>query len=325
MDKLRKTGELSKSDVFDAYTEEPSTDGNTDASGTLANLAQLIRQWDEVDRWAVTILQGPTPGRVMPIAEEGSVIGRGQSADLQVDDPKMSRQHARLEPTESGIRVEDLGSRNGTLVQGLAVAEAEEVEDGALIQCGQTLMRLQLRNSSEVEAARRLYESSVRDPLTSLYNRRHLDEHLGSELAYAQRHASSLSVLMLDLDHFKQVNDAHGHAAGDEVLRQAAALLVQSLRREDLAARVGGEELVVVIRGVGADGALVMAQRLCADFEALEVPWEGATIRVTASIGVATVDPEHPQETAAELLAAADRCLYRAKDAGRNRVVTDRE
>lgn len=325
VDKFRKTGELSESDVFEPLAEDPSTDGNTDAGGTLANLAKLIAQWDEVDKWAATILQGPAPGRVMPIAGDGSVIGRGSSADLQVDDPKMSREHARLEPNDEGIRVIDLGSRNGTLVQGMAVDGQTEVEDGALIQCGQTLMRLQLRNSAEVEAARRLYESSVRDPLTSLYNRRHLDEHLGSELAYAQRHASSLSVLMLDLDHFKEVNDAHGHAAGDEVLRRAAALLTDSLRREDLAARVGGEELVVVIRGVGADGAEVMAERLRADLEALEVPWEDEVLRVTASIGVATVDPEHPADTAKELLAAADRCLYRAKEAGRNCVATDRE
>ena len=173
-------------------------------------------------------------------------------------------------------------------------------------------------------AARQLYESSMRDPLTDLYNRRFFDQRLREEFAFATRHQAPLSVILLDLDHFKQVNDTWGHPAGDEVLRQVAGLIKRCVRKEDVASRFGGEEFAVVVRTESHEGARAVAERMRKRIEDTSIHHEGELILVTTSAGVATAAPPHMYESPSALLAAADQALYRAKAGGRNRSRADR-
>jgi diguanylate cyclase (GGDEF)-like protein len=179
-------------------------------------------------------------------------------------------------------------------------------------QLGLGLVNLQLRES--------LREQALRDALTGLYNRRYLEERLAQELRRAYRTGTPLAVLLLDLDRFKQVNDVHGHAAGDDLLARFAGLLHDTVRAEDVVARYGGEEFTLVLPGAGAEEALMVAEKVRKRTRRL---WIDAGKRrvgeVSVSIGVAS----YPAcgEVPEDLLAAADRALYRAKREGRNRVV----
>ncbi len=172
----------------------------------------------------------------------------------------------------------------------------------------------------QIEALReRLLEQAIRDPLTGLYNRRFLTETLERELARARRTRLQLAVVLLDVDHFKQVNDTSGHRAGDQLLRALAGLLLEQTRREDLVCRYGGEEFVVLMPGAAPESALARAEGWRAAVEALRLSYEGRAVRVTISAGVASCPQDGEDEDA--LLRAADEALYRAKAGGRNRVV----
>jgi diguanylate cyclase (GGDEF)-like protein len=160
----------------------------------------------------------------------------------------------------------------------------------------------------------------VRDALTRAHNRRYLVDRLASETAYARRHATKLSLILFDIDHFKLVNDTYGHVAGDEVLREVAALVSRLIRTEDVFARLGGEEFVVLARGIGHASAGQFAERIRLAVERLEVASEDAVVRVTISLGYAALDElGDGQRTGEGLLRLADARLYGAKRAGRNR------
>lgn len=198
---------------------------------------------------------------------------------------------------------------------------------GLVCVVGGTVMAIATeRERSRLEAAlvaqtRTLYEASVRDPLTHLYNRRHLAERLAQELAFAVRHVTPLSIVLLDIDHFKRINDDLGHAGGDEVLVAVSGRLSASGRREDIVARHGGEEFAILLRGLDIEGARTVAERMrvAVDRSAFKVGEHAR--RVAISAGCASLaccgDP-----TVDALLAAADSRLYAAKHAGRNRVVS---
>ena len=169
--------------------------------------------------------------------------------------------------------------------------------------------------------AARLQEESIRDSLTRLFNRRHLDERLAVEMHFARRHGAELSVIMLDVDHFKRVNDLHGHAAGDDVLVAVAERLRTGIRAEDMLARFGGEEFTAVLRTTDLASSRVVAERLIRLVEATLVRLPAGEVPVTISAGCASL-ADTGAETPGALLAAADRRLYTAKAAGRNRVVS---
>jgi diguanylate cyclase (GGDEF)-like protein len=158
------------------------------------------------------------------------------------------------------------------------------------------------------------------DPLTRLSNRRCFLERIGVEVARSHRYDTGLSVLLMDVDHFKAINDRHGHAAGDSVLSALGATLDQHVRACDVAARWGGEEFVVALPSTNLEGARGAAERMRALIEQVSVEHDGATIRFTVSVGAAELRPE---ETLAGLIDRADRAMYRAKTGGRNRVALE--
>jgi two-component system, cell cycle response regulator len=187
----------------------------------------------------------------------------------------------------------------------------------ARLFAGERIVAVQQQLLSAREALR---EQAIRDALTGLFNRRYLEEALERELRRAEHGAEPLSVLMLDIDHFKRFNDTHGHAAGDALLRQLGALLEARTRREDVPCRYGGEEFVIILPGAPLDVALRRADNLRQTVRQAKVEWEGKCLGiVTVSAGVACF-PQHGTDGKA-LLAAADQALYRAKHEGRDRVV----
>jgi diguanylate cyclase (GGDEF)-like protein len=166
-----------------------------------------------------------------------------------------------------------------------------------------------------------IYAESIRDPLTLTYNRRYFEQRMSEELAYAKRHRAPLSLLLLDVDHFKRINDAHGHPAGDAVLREIVARLQRTLRNEDILARYGGEEFVVALRGTAGEGARLAAERLRKVIEDVPIRIGDVSIACTISVGCAVLALDGIEPTSTRtLLDAADRRLYVSKESGRNRV-----
>ena len=167
-------------------------------------------------------------------------------------------------------------------------------------------------------------EETYTDPLTGLYNRRYMEKRFGEELALAKRKEYDIACVMIDIDHFKSINDIHGHAAGDYVLKGVADLGKENLREYDTLSRYGGEEFVLLLSQTDYDGAVVVAEKLRKAIESKAFHFEGKDIAVTASFGVYSSDVDE-LSTAEEFTCKADEALYKAKGSGRNKVVTYRD
>ena len=295
-----------------------SSEPGPDPGETTASLIEVptARQGDR-QHGVLVVLSGSHSGAIFILDQQDTVIGRARSNPVWLNDEGMSRVHARITRRGDGYYLEDAGSTNGTSCQGEPVREPRRLRDGDRIAMGRgTLLRFALQDEVEREASRQTVELQIRDPLTRLPNRRHLEERLQSEFAFARRHKTPLFVLMLDLDRFKRINDSYGHGAGDAVLRAVAHTLEVALRVEDVVGRYGGEEFAVVVRGVDLSGIKVLSERLRRLIEDTAVAYGGSSLRITSSIGVAELKPSYDGPD--QLLAAADKALYAAKDGGRN-------
>lgn len=268
----------------------------------------------------VVLLSGPQAGRTIEITAQ-TVIGRTAEANLLLEERGISRSHARLcRSTYGPVTLHDLESRNGTWCNGKRIDSSGHVlTNGDKIQIGAALLKFSYIDAIERAFQDRQYESVTRDSLTRCHNRKAFDERLPSELAFGQRHKRPVSLIMLDIDHFKKVNDCYGHLGGDEVLRRVGAILRAATRTEDVVCRYGGEEFALVLREQDADGAWMLAERLRKTIEASRIAFGELMIQVTASLGVAVW--ESGAADAYELVKAADDALYAAKLSGRNRVV----
>ncbi|MBI5532582.1 MAG: GGDEF domain-containing protein [Deltaproteobacteria bacterium] len=272
------------------------------------------------DRASLTMISGPETGKVFSLLAS-TTLGRSIECAIRIDDGNVSRVHARITREPGCYVVEDLGSRNGTFVDGERVTR-RELRDGDRVQLGASIqLRFALTADDEEYLQRKLYESSVRDPLTGVFNRKHLNERLAAEVAYSVRHKTDLALLMFDLDHFKSINDEFGHLAGDRVLVGVAGLVLRTIRIEDVFCRYGGEEFVVLARGIDARGAWALAERIRAIVETARIVHEDRPIPVRVSIGVATLACCEGEPTPEKFIGVADQRLYAAKQQGRNRVV----
>jgi len=168
-------------------------------------------------------------------------------------------------------------------------------------------------------ANKMLSELAFSDALTGLANKRAFTNALKREISRSKRSALPVSLMMMDVDHFRQFNEAYGHPVGDEVLRRVGSVIRDSVRESDFAARYGGEEFVVILPETDANAAMVVAERVRSSLEASRVNTEHGALGVTTSIGIATSTSEHTLKAAA-LISSADGALYKAKRAGRNRV-----
>lgn len=268
---------------------------------------------------SLVVLAGRQVGQTFPLDREETVLGRAPDCTVQLNGEGVSRRHARIVERGQGFHVEDLGSTNGTFVNGERVA-SRELADGDKLQIGESIVvKFTHHDAIDESFQRAMYESALRDGLTKTFNKQYFLDHLEAEFAYAQRHREPLSVLMFDLDHFKQVNDEYGHLAGDVVLQRVAEVVGASLRQEDVFARYGGEEFTILCRGTLPSDAQSLAERIRLIVAGLSIDTESASLTVTISIGIASV-PDPSVADASDLLARTDRALYQAKRAGRNRV-----
>ncbi len=213
-----------------------------------------------------------------------------------------------------------MGSTNGVFVNGKKVVE-QQLRDGDKILIGTRLyFKFVFQDAVDQNYQQNLFRAANIDGLTQLYNKKYFVDALSKEFSFSRRNRQALSLMMIDIDHFKKVNDSWGHMAGDLVLKTLGLFLQKNLRLENVACRYGGEEFAIILRNVNADLALMIAERLRKSIEAEKVVFRGKDIKITISIGLATLDGSN-FETIEDLIQKADENLYAAKEGGRNRTV----
>lgn len=249
-----------------------------------------------------------------------TLIGREVSCDVALEDTAVSRNHAVIEFDGSRYSVADLGSRNGTFVDDQPLQGKRSLQGGELIRIGSTILKFMASMDEEAQYHAVVHELMTRDPLTHAMNRGYLMSALDRMLRRSQRSGCALSVILIDIDYFKRVNDTWGHLVGDEVLRVFAERIRSVLRPDQILCRLGGEEFVILTEKACLKETLLCAERIRQNVAELPFPTQAGSLTVTCSLGVAEAGGISLPVTVDLLLAAADQQLYAAKKGGRNQV-----
>lgn len=297
------------------------TDKRNDETQRATQIIDLTKRADldfSTDRFILLEIYGSNLGKRRDIDDELIIIGRGDNCNIVVNDPSVSRNHMKIFRTGKVFFAEDMGSTNKTYVNENEITEKQRLENGDRIKIGNTIFKFISSRDMEAEYYNQLYQFSIRDGLTGLYNRKSFDDKLESEFVRAKRYGHSLSVVMFDIDLFKNVNDTYGHLAGDAVLINLSKLFGTYFRSVDFICRYGGEEFAVILPETPINGALLTTERIRVAVSQNEVCVNQNVIKITISAGIAEYKQSFNSVIA--LLAAADKKLYEAKNNGRNRV-----
>jgi diguanylate cyclase (GGDEF)-like protein len=301
-----------------AIAEKPASTPPAADRATALDLEAFSTVAKSNDRACIVVIYGPELGKRAALGHGVFEIGRSAKSDLPIDQESISRQHARI--TYDGQRhwIEDLGSTNGTFVNDHTHKKCA-LRDGDQIKLGRSILKYMSGDNIEANYHEEIYRLMTMDALTQTHNRRYFNEALERECQRAQRYRRALSLILFDIDHFKQINDTYGHVAGDSVLRQLSLVVKPRLRSQDVLARVGGEEFSVLLPEVEAPGALVAAEKVRRLVEGARFLIDAKEFSCTVSVGVSTFSAQMTSPGA--LYDAADKNLYEAKRGGRNRVV----
>ena len=304
-----------KSNTQICFSTIPGPEPAADAGASVPALLYLI------------VVRGGIPGTMLRLAQSASSIGRSAENTFQLHDATVSRRHAVISIDTAGKAwIMDLGSTNGTFVDGerVPLQTPIRIKDGSRIQLGSsTLLKYLKLDPCEEGFQRELYERSVRDNLTGLYNRGYFLGQIGPLAEINSMYELGLAIILVDIDHFKRINDNFGHDVGDQVLREVADVLRSSTRPEDLVARYGGEEFILALPTNSLEQAIGRAEKIRAQLSSHHLNATGSCVPVTASLGVSFA-PAPRVDNFTNLISAADEALYEAKHAGRNRVVAAR-
>jgi two-component system cell cycle response regulator len=263
----------------------------------------------------LVVIYGSDLGRKYNLEAPTLVVGRSSKSDIQIDQESVSRAHSKIVNSGRAIRIRDLGSTNGTYVNDELIDE-RTLADGDFIKIGRTIFKFLSGGNIERAYHEEIYRLTTVDGLTQIFNKRYFQESIEREIARALRYRRELSLVMFDIDHFKAINDTHGHLAGDSVLKMLALTVKNKIRREDLFARYGGEEFAIVLPEIDGHNAHQFSEKIRRIVETTDFRFEGVKMEVTISLGVAALDQETTDS--AGLIKRADERLYEAKNAGRN-------
>ena len=262
-------------------------------------------------------------GKHFVLEKKRTLLGRDKANDIPIWDGKISKVHCEISISQIGsgigqIIVNDLDSTNGTYVNGEVVSQAT-LKAGDKIQVGDTVLQLSYSDEIEREYHAKLFDFAARDALTGLYNKRFIVNELENYCRIARRSGRAFSIIMIDIDDFKKINDRYGHLCGDEYLRHLAGLFRNSLRDQDIAGRIGGEEFLVILPETAIEGALQLAVRIRKNVEEFVLHLPSADVRTTVCAGVCQFADRI--KDVAEFLEFADQALYEAKRSEKNKVM----
>jgi two-component system cell cycle response regulator len=270
------------------------------------------------DEACLVVIYGHELGKKYRLGNDSIIIGRSSKSDIRIDEESVSRNHCRIKRTgNKSVTIRDLGSTNGTYVNDRQTDEVV-LRDGDLIKVGRSIFKFLSGGNIENAYHEEIYRLMTVDGLTQVFNKRYFLESLEREISRSRRYGRDLSLIMCDIDHFKQINDAYGHLAGDAVLKQLCQVVGGKIRREDLLCRYGGEEFSILLPEIDNFNARLTAEKIRRLVERTAFTFEDTRIPVTISLGVSTIQAEPIDPEA--FIKMADEQLYLAKNTGRNRV-----
>ncbi len=267
---------------------------------------------------ALVMIHGVELGRKYDLALKKTVIGRSSKSDIQVDQEAVSRNHAELFSDGDEVTISDAGSTNGTWVNDEMITGSVRLRNGDLIKIGRTIFKYIAGGNIEAAYHDEIYRLTTVDGLTQIFNRRYFEESLEREISRCRRYERDLSLILIDIDRFKHINDTWGHLAGDHVLKHLASTVKAHVRKEDIFARYGGEEFALLLPELDLKSGMATAEKLRKLIATERFRFDNQDIPVTISMGMATLDGS--DRTGPELVRLADDKLYEAKNSGRNRV-----
>ena len=285
------------------------------------------------DDACLVVINGVDLGKKYNLSQDDTVIGRSSKVDIQIDEESISRNHAVIEHDGDQLVIRDLKSTNGTFVNDRTVTKTG-LRDGDQVKIGRTIFKFLTGSNVEASYHDEIYRLTTTDGLTQVYNKRYFLQEMEREMSRCLRYQRDLSLVMIDIDHFKPVNDTYGHLAGDHILKQCAQRIVDSIRRDDIFARYGGEEFTLLLPEIEKSQAVTTAEKIRRTIESEPFRFDGAVIEITLSLGVADLQ-EYLQKSGTDVerdsddispfafIKLADDRLYKAKEQGRNRVVAD--
>lgn len=291
---------------------------DSDIKTRVTHLDELQQLAEEAEDCLVVIYASEEHlfGKRFVLEHDSVLLGRGSESDIMLANDSVSRRHARIEPRGRQWYVIDLESTNGTYVNDTQVHNYQ-LRRGDQVKVGDTILKFLSGADVEAQYHETIYRMTIVDGLTGIHNKRYLLESLDREIPRARRHGRPLSLVMFDLDRFKNINDTHGHLAGDHVLKELATLVRERLRPDDIFGRYGGEEFVVLLPETTLEGALNIGEHIRNLVGSFPFTFEGESIPVTISVGAAEYSDDLDVLGFVKL---ADERLYEAKRGGRDRV-----
>lgn len=268
----------------------------------------------------LVMIAGPFLGKKYPLIDEDEfTVGRDEKNFIVCDMDNVSRRHAQVVHRMGKFFVRDLGSTNGTYLNDEEIREEQPLRSGDLVKIGSAIFKFLSGGNIEQQYYEEIYTLTICDGLTTIFNKRYFLEFIEREMGRCHRYNRALSLMMIDIDHFKSINDTNGHLAGDYVLRELAAVIKPKVRKEECFARYGGEEFAYVMPESGGENTRKLGEKIRRMVEDHRFTFEGKEIKVTLSIGVADLVGDMTEPL--QFIKLADANLYKAKKAGRNRVI----
>jgi two-component system cell cycle response regulator len=263
----------------------------------------------------LVVLHGPLLGRTFAIEQSALTIGRSGQCDIQIEDDNVSRKHAEIDIRDGQVWLKDLKSTNGSFVNSKRVTEIP-LHDGDLVLIGGVLFKFVHSSLDENRFFGQMYSLATTDFLTGIANRQQIITLLEQEFNRARRYDRPLSVLVYDIDRFKEINDTYGHLAGDQMLIESSRIVKEHLRLEDHFGRLGGDEFLIICPETPVENALTLGKRLQVVLSKTNFLVKDKIVFFTISVGAAALSLKVASPDEFSLL--ADQALYRAKNAGRN-------
>lgn len=276
----------------------------------------------------LVVINGADLGKKYVLAQSSTVIGRSSKVDIQIDEESISRSHAVIDNYGDSVVARDLESTNGTYVNDNQVRE-KKLMDGDQIKIGRTIFKFLSGSNVEAQYHDEIYKLTTTDGLTQIYNKRYFLKEMEREMSRSLRYDRELTLVMLDIDHFKAINDTYGHLAGDHILRQVARRIKDHIRRDDVFGRYGGEEFILMLPELGKVQGAHLGEKLRRLIDGEPFVFDNISIPITMSMGVSDL-LEYREAVAAlgdpelnpfAFVKISDDRLYVAKQTGRNRVV----
>lgn len=305
-------------------TKKKKVTPDVPVDGTVFTNAKALTKEADKKEPVILVIYGESTGKSFKLnKDKPTFVGRSTELDIVLSDAGISRKHAQVNYlSDGGVILIDLNSTNGTFVNGEKIEE-KRLSEGDKVQIGSAaIVKFSYQDSLEEKYQQSIYESATLDSLTKSYNKKFFLDNLEKEFSFAKRGSITFSLIIFDIDHFKKINDTHGHQAGDYILKNLATVIKKATRQEDVLCRYGGEEFTIILRGINAEKSLLLGDRLRKAVEIATFEFEGKKIKVTISVGITTMTKAN-FESMDDMIKKADGYLYKAKENGRNRVESE--